>query len=78
MSSDSSEALSALGRQVRDIIEAGAEWPELARKLDVAEYKRDDHAETAGTVAGGCSRERSRIADWGGTPQPIDGGGQVA
>jgi len=34
--------LSALGRQARDIIETGTEWPELARKLDVTAYERDD------------------------------------
>lgn len=42
MSSGTSEPLSALGRQVSDIIEAGTEWPELARKLDIAKYERDD------------------------------------
>lgn len=42
MSNDDLRALSALGRQVRDIIDTGTEWPELARKLDVSAYERDD------------------------------------
>ncbi len=42
MDSIGSTGLSSLGCDVRDILEQGMEWPELASELDVSRYHRDD------------------------------------
>lgn len=42
MSSGDSGPLSSLGRDARDILDIGVEWVELASKLDVGRYERDD------------------------------------
>lgn len=49
---DLERVLSPLGKQADDVIEAGTEWPALARELDVSQYKRRDpypewHVETS-------------------------------
>jgi len=42
MDSIGSTGFSSLGRDVRDILEQGMEWPELASELDLSHYHRDD------------------------------------
>lgn len=42
MDSIDSTGLSSLGSDVRDILEQGMEWPELAKQFDVSRYHRDD------------------------------------
>ena len=39
---DLERVLTPLAKQADDVIEAGTEWPELARELDVSQYKRRD------------------------------------
>lgn len=39
---DLERVLTPLAKQADDVIEAGTEWPELARELDVSQYQRRD------------------------------------